>query len=62
MVENGRSMYFYGLRIGGMTGLILMLTNGTFIGTKNFKVAQAGVAIVVVGINLKILHWTAFAS
>jgi len=61
-VERGWSMFDYGLRIGAFSGLVLMITNGTFIKTRYFKIAQGCIAIIIIGALLKILHWTTYAN
>ncbi len=55
-------MFDYGLRIGGFTGFIMLLINGTFIKTKYFRIAQGLFAFVVIGALLKILHWTSYSD
>lgn len=55
-------MFVNGLRIGGVIGFSLLLSNGTFIKTKYFKIALVIFAIVIIGVLLKILHWIPYAN
>ncbi|WP_299315995.1 hypothetical protein [uncultured Aquimarina sp.] len=62
MIDLGWNLFDYGLRIGGFIGFFMLLSNGTFIKTKYFKIAQGIFAIVIIGVLLKIMHWTAYAN
>jgi len=62
LMESGQVMFNYSLRIGAFTGLVLMVTNGTFIKTRYFKIAQGCFAIILIGALTKILHWTSYAN
>ena len=62
MIEKGWDMFDYGLSIGALTGLVLMVGSGTFIRTRFYKIALACIAIILIGALLKILHWSPFAN
>ena len=61
-IELGWNMFDYGMRIGSFVGLIMLLSNGTFIKTKYFKIAQGIISFVIIGALLKIMHWTEYAN
>jgi len=61
-VELGWNMFEYGSRIGGFVGLIMLLSKGTFIKTKYYKIAQGIISFVIIGALLKIMHWTEYAN
>ena len=58
----GWNMFDYGIRIGSFVGLIMLLLNGTFIKTKYFKIAQGIVVVIIIGVLLKIMHWTIYVN
>lgn len=61
-VELGWNMFDYGMRIGSFVGVIMLLSNGTFIKTKYFKIAKGIISFVIIGALLKIMHWTEYAN
>ena len=50
------------LNVAYVAGWVLMLSNGTFIKTKYFKITQGLMSIIIVGALLKIMHWTKYAD
>jgi len=56
-INLGWDLFDYGLRIGGLAGLFLLVKNGTFQKTKYFKIAQVISAVVIIGALFKIQHW-----
>ncbi|MCT4639418.1 MAG: hypothetical protein N4A72_17065 [Bacteroidales bacterium] len=62
LIEIGQYMYRYGLQIGSILGLFLIIFNGTFIKTKYFNIVKWCIGIILFGYILVILHWTIFAK
>ncbi|GHC65741.1 GldL-related protein [Ulvibacter litoralis] len=61
-MDLGWILFDYGLWISGILGFILLVSNGTFIRTKYFKITQGIIAFIIIGALLKILHWTSYAN
>jgi len=55
--EWGYIMFDAGLIFGQLLGLVMMIQNGTIIGTIYFRVIVAFLAIILFGVLLKILHY-----
>ncbi|CAL2081464.1 conserved membrane protein of unknown function [Tenacibaculum sp. 190524A02b] len=62
MINLGWNMFDYGIRIGTFLGIIMLLSNGTFIKTKYFKISQGVFSLVIIGALFKIMHWTIYAN
>lgn len=50
------------LNVAYVAGWVLMLSNGSFIKTKYFKITQGLMSIIIVGALLKIMYWTKYAD
>lgn len=46
-----------GLQISETAGFFMLLVNGTFIKTKFFRYSKGVIAIVILGILFRIMHW-----
>lgn len=51
------NLYNFGLWGSQLAGIIMLLTNGTFIKTKYFKMLKAALAVLFIGILFKLTHW-----
>ena len=54
---DGESWMYIGLWISEMAGFFMLLTNGTFLKTRYFKIFKGVFAIVIIAALFKILHW-----
>ena len=43
--------------IGGISGLLMLLRNGTFIKTRYYKYLLGLISIIIIGALFKIMHW-----
>lgn len=59
-MDLGWNIFDYGLWISGILGFLLLISNGTFIKTKYFKITQGLIPFIIIGALLKILHWTSY--
>lgn len=62
LVETGSIMENFCLNVAYVAGWVLMLSKGTFVKTKYFKITQGLMSIVIIGALLKIMHWTIYAD
>lgn len=62
LIETGDILETYSLNIAYLLGWIMMLSKGTFIRTKYFRIAQGLISIIIVGALLKIMHWSSYAN
>ncbi|MCH2034065.1 MAG: hypothetical protein MK202_11205 [Tenacibaculum sp.] len=62
LIETGSIMENFCLNVAYMAGWVLMLSNGTFVKTKYFKITQGLMSILIIGALLKIMHWTTYAD
>ncbi len=57
-IQLGSQMFDYGMRIGSFVGLILLMVNGTFVNTIYFKIVLGLNTYVIIGVLIKIMHWS----
>src|SRR5690349_4771209 len=57
-VEWGYRMITIGLGVGQLLGLMMMISNGTIMGTLHWKIVVAFLALTLFGALLKILHYS----
>ncbi|TCP27875.1 hypothetical protein EV195_10134 [Tenacibaculum skagerrakense] len=62
LIETGSIMENFCLNVAYVAGWVLMLSNGSFIKTKYFKITQGLMSIIIVGALLKIMYWTKYAD
>lgn len=56
--DNNTDEWIYrGLLISEIVGFFMLLSNGTFIKTKYFRILKAAIAIVIIGVLFRIMHW-----
>ncbi len=60
--EFGLKMFEYGLNISTICGLILLAVNGSFILSKFFDIAKGLLLIIMLGLFLRLNHWTSYAN
>jgi len=46
-----------GLGIAQISGFILLLKNGVFLGLKIFRFAKIFIAVILIGVLFKLMHW-----
>ncbi|WP_299897125.1 hypothetical protein [uncultured Aquimarina sp.] len=57
-IENGDFLFTVGLWLIEIPGLFLLLRNGTFIKTRYSRISLGLVALILVGMIFKIMHWS----
>ena len=62
LIETGSIIESFCLNVAYVAGWVLMLSNGTFIGTIYFKITQGLMSIIIIGALLKIMHYTLYAD
>lgn len=62
LIETGNILETYSLNIAYLLGWFMMLSKGTFIRTKYFRITQGLISIIIVGALLKIMHWSSYAN